>query len=129
MTEWRKTDELKPGPIRHQELPPALTARIDSLRSTLDEVYPQSREEWLEGFQRDTNPEQEVVWWERLARCYVEYSGSRALSTQQRKSAFDLIMKLLMGFPVASVRPDLAHLPPTAAKDIAEIIKRMGKEH
>src|SRR3954470_24332462 len=100
MTEWRKNEELKPGPIRHQELPPALVARIDSLRSTLDEVYPQSRAEWLEGFQRDTSPEQEVLWWERLARCYVEYSGKRALNLEQRKTAFNVMLKLLLGSPV-----------------------------
>ena len=51
MTEWRKLDDLKPGPIRHQKHPPALVTRIEWLRLTLHEVYPQSTEKWLEGFQ------------------------------------------------------------------------------
>src|SRR3954463_7337378 len=113
MTEWRKVEDLKPGPIRHRELPPALIARIDSLRSILDEVYPQSRAEWLEGFQRDTNPEQEILWWERLARCYVEYSGNRALNVEQRKTAFNVMLKLLFGSSVEDIRPELVHLPST----------------
>ncbi len=89
MTEKRvKLDELKPGPIRHEELPPALVTRIESLRLTLDEVYPQSREKWLDGFQRDVNPEPEVVWWERLAQCYVEYSRRNKLNVYQKIAAF-----------------------------------------
>jgi hypothetical protein len=47
---------------------------------------------------------------------------------QQRKSAFNVLLKLLMGYPVSSVRPDLVPLPSTAAKDIAEILKRIVKE-
>jgi hypothetical protein len=55
----RKTidpNKLKPGPIRHEQLPLSLVARINYLRVTLDEVYPQSMEKWLDGFQRDANP-------------------------------------------------------------------------
>src|SRR3982750_1221292 len=127
MTEWRKNEELKPGPIRHLELPPALVARIDLLRSTLDEVYPQSRAEWLEGFQRDTNPEWEIQWWEGLARCYVEYSGKRALNLEQRKKAFNVMFKLLFGSTVDDIMPELVGLPSTALDDISDILRRMGE--
>jgi hypothetical protein len=82
----RRLDETKPGPIRHAGLPPALVARIERLHLTFGEVYPQSMEEWLDGFQRDLNPEPEVVWWERLAHCYVEYSHSQELNPQQKQA-------------------------------------------
>ena len=52
--------KLKRGPIRHEELPLSLVARINYLRSTLHEVHPMSIEEWLDGFRRDLNPESEV---------------------------------------------------------------------
>jgi hypothetical protein len=125
MTERRKLDELKPGPIRHQELPPALIARIESLRSMLDEVYPQSIEAWLDGFQRDVSPESEVLWWERLAHCYLEYSLDHELNGEQKQAAFNAILKLLLGSPAEEVTPDLANLPSTALYDILEIMRRI----
>jgi hypothetical protein len=123
----RKVDELKPGPIRHQELPPALVARIDWLRLTLDEVYPQSMEAWLDGFQRDLNPEPEVVWWERLAHCYVEYRQSHELSSSQKQAAFRVMIKLALGSAAEQVSTDLADLPGGALEAILEIMSRWSQ--
>src|SRR4051794_14580014 len=119
----RRLDEIKPGPIRHQELPPALVARIEWLRLTLEEVYPQSMPEWLDGFQRDLNPEPEVVWWERLAHCYVEYSHGQELDPREKQAAFRVIIKLALG-SAEEANPDLADLPTGALEDILEIMSR-----
>ena len=35
--------------------------------------------EWLDFFQRDLHPEPEVIWWERLAQCCVEYTRKHEL--------------------------------------------------
>ena len=95
--ERRRPEDLKPGPIRHEQLPPPLIARIESLRSTLKEVYPQSMAEWLDGF----HPEQEVIWWERVARYYVDYTRHHELQGDQRKPAFNVICKLALGASAA----------------------------
>ena len=97
MRQQRKPKDLKPGPIRHQQLPPTLIARINSVRLALDEVYPQSMAEWLDGFQRDAHPEQEVIWWERLASCYVGYCSRKELNPEQKQAAFNVICKLGLG--------------------------------
>jgi hypothetical protein len=123
MADHRKIDDLKPGPIRHQKLPPALVARIEAIRSALDEVYPQSMAEWLDGFKRDANPEAQVVWWERLAHCYTEYTRIQDINPEQRRSSFRAIMGLALGSTDA-VREDLANLPHTALDDIREILTR-----
>jgi hypothetical protein len=123
----RKVEDLKPGPIRHQELPPALVARIEWLKSTLDEVYPQSMKEWLNGFQRDVNPESEVVWWERLAHCYVEYSHGHELSSSQKQAAFRVILKLALGSAAEQVSTDLTGLPPDALEGILGIMQRWSQ--
>jgi hypothetical protein len=128
MTIRRKLDELKSGPIRHQELPPALVARIEAIRSVLDEVYPQSMAKWLDGFQRDIKPEPEVRWWERLARCYTEYNRSHDINAEQRQALFNVMLKLLLGLPKQDITPDLAKLPSTTPDDILEIMRRMGRE-
>jgi hypothetical protein len=98
----RRLDQLKPGSIRHEELAPALVARIEWLKLTLDEVYPQSMAEWLDGFQRDVNPEPEVVWWERL-------------------------IKLALGSAADQISTDLADLPPSALEDILGIMQRWSQ--
>jgi hypothetical protein len=123
----RRVDELKPGPIRHQQLPPALVARIEWLRLTLEEVYPQSMPEWLDGFQRDLNPEPEVVWWERLAHCYVEYSHGNELNAGQKQAAFRVILKLALGSTAEQISTDLTGLPPSALEDILRIMQRWSR--
>ena len=118
-----KPEDLKPGPIRHEQLPPSLLARVEYLRSTLEEVYPLSMAEWLDGFQRDAHPEQEVLWWERLARCYVEYTSPKELNAAQRKAAFNVICKLGLGASAGELGADLANLPTGALDDIQTLMR------
>jgi serine/threonine protein kinase len=77
---------------------------------------------------RDVNPEPEVLWWERLARCYMEYSLGHELNGEQKQAAFNAILKLLLGSPSGEVTPDLANLPSTALYDILEIMRRISTE-
>jgi hypothetical protein len=116
-------DQLKRGPVRHPELSPLLLARIRSLRSKLAEVHPLSMEEWLDGFQRDAHPENEVAWWERVARCYAEYSGQKELNLQQRQAAFKLIFGLAIGSTEENLEADLDQLPASALDEIASIMR------
>jgi len=117
-----RLDDLKPGPVRHKELPSLLIDRIEALRSALEDVYPMSMAEWLDGFQRDAHPEAEVVWWERLARCYVEYAQRRELQCEQRKAAFNVICKLALGASDANLTGDLASLPRDAFDEMVAIM-------
>ena len=55
------------APLRHADLPSDLIDRIRKLQPAFAEVYPLSLKEWLDGFQRDTNPEREVMTWETMA--------------------------------------------------------------
>ena len=124
MTEKRVSpNQLKPGPIRHEQLPITLLARIDYLRSTLEEVYPLSMAEWVDGFQRDAHPEREVLWWERLARCYVEYISRNELNPGQRKGAFNVICKIGLGASAGELAADLANLQTGALDDIQALIR------
>jgi len=123
-----RPEDLKPGPIRHEHLPPSLIARIEALHSTLEEVYPQSIAEWLDGFQRDLHPEPEVLWWERLARCYVEYISQHELQSEQRKAAFRLMLKLGLGASAKDLAADLGNLSPGALDEIAAIMRSATRQ-
>ena len=63
-------DQLEAGPIRHATLPPGLVERIRGIATAVEEVYPQTEADWLDGFQRDSDPEAEVRLWERIAAKY-----------------------------------------------------------
>jgi len=116
--------QLKRGPIRHEQLSLSLTARINYLRQVLDEVYPQSIEKWLDEFQRDANPESEVVWWERLTRCYLAYTEPKDLSFKQKQAAFKILFTLGMGNDLQDVSIELGCLPEGARE---EVLGLMGK--
>ena len=111
--------KLKRGPIRHQQLPLTLVARINYLQTALHEVYPQSIDVWLDAFKRDAHPEQEVVWWERLTRCHLAYTDDKELTSEQRSAAFKIIFGLCMGSGPETLANDLAKLPEGALEEIA----------
>jgi hypothetical protein len=102
--------DLRPGPIRHPRLAPALTLRIEVVRTTLAEVCPISCEEWLDGFQRDQHPEREIIWWERVARCYTGFTAKETLSSQQKQAAFKVMFGLFSGLPAKDIVADAAGL-------------------
>jgi hypothetical protein len=116
--------QIARGPIRHEQLSLSLTARINYFRQALDEVYPQPIEKWLDEFQRDENPESEVVWWERLTRCYLAYTESKDLSFKQKQAAFKILVTLGMGDDLQAVSAELACLPHGARE---EVLGLMGK--
>jgi hypothetical protein len=111
--------KLHRGPVRHPVLPLTLVARVNYLRTTFLEAYPQSMDQWLDGFKRDANPEREVMWWERLARCYGTYNALRELSVEQKRAAFKIIFSLLMSTNPETLEKELAMLPDGALEEIA----------
>ena len=82
--------------------------------------------EWLDCFQRDAHPEVELLWWERLARCYVDYMGRNKLDREQRQDAFNVICRMATGARVADLGPDLAHLPRNAVDEILAIMRTVA---
>jgi hypothetical protein len=110
--------QLKRGPIRHEDLSLSLTARINYLQQALEEVYSQPIEKWLDEFQRDTNPESEVMWWERLTRCYLSYKEPKDLSFKQKQAAFKILFALGMGNDLKGVSAELDCLPAGAREEL-----------
>jgi hypothetical protein len=91
-TQSAHAPEMKLGPIRHQNLSDAIIARIRRFEPILAEVYPQTHEAWVDGFQRDVHPEQEVAIWEALAAAYQGFTEKRSLSLDAKKEAFGLLL-------------------------------------
>jgi hypothetical protein len=115
--------QLTRGPMSHEKLSISVTARINYLCQALDEVYPQSLEKWLDEFQRDANPESEVLWWEWLTRCYLGYTEPKDLTSEQKQATFKILFTLAMGSDPQAMGGELARLPDGASD---EILRLMG---
>jgi hypothetical protein len=86
--------DIRRGPIRHERLSDALVSRVRAIRAALLSVYPHTMEFWLDGFKRDVEPEKEVLWWEHISACFLEYFSTKRPDEEQAKSAFRLLMQI-----------------------------------
>lgn len=117
---------IRPGPIRRSDLPAELMLRMSTVRAALAEVCGLTEAEWRDAFQRDANPEHEILWWERVAACYVPLVAGRTFSPDQRQAAFNVVFGLFSGLQAAQLQADLAKLPETAMDDLAVIVQQLG---
>lgn len=114
--------DLKPGPIRHLTLPPLLVTRIQQIAQTLKGYYdpPGGIVGWLEGFQRDMNPESEVVIWEKIARAITQWTqGREPLEPLARKELLGLALSLSFSPPYTP-----KYLTPAEAAEFLDILRK-----
>jgi len=55
---------------------------------------PETFEEAVDAFRRDTHPEQEIVLWEAMASTYLDFVYERAPSIVKQKVALDVLLHL-----------------------------------
>lgn len=122
--------DIKPGPLRHLTLPSMLISRIQRIAEVFKGIYPEHNTaihwrgvkpdivaQWIEGFQRDMHPENEVIIWEGIARAFETYIEGKDLSLNVRKELFAIALGRTMG---ADSKP-LKHLTPEQAADFEDM--------
>jgi hypothetical protein len=97
-------EKLKSSPIRHENLHPFYVNNIRLIRASLLDVYPKSMEFWLDCFKRELYPGSEIASWQRIAAVYLEYSNFQELSTEQKHTAFSVIVLLSMGLKYEEIK-------------------------
>jgi hypothetical protein len=117
---------MRPGPIRRSQLPAELVLRMNKVRTAVAEVCALTEAEWRDAFQRDANPEHELLWWERVAACYVPLVDGGTFSPGQRQAAFNVMFGLFSGLEPSQLEADVAKLPESAMDDLAAIVQRLG---
>jgi hypothetical protein len=55
-------------------------------------VYPQTLDEWEDGFRRDANPEREIALWCHMARVYWRATEGKALDHEAKRAYFRVIL-------------------------------------
>jgi hypothetical protein len=99
-------DRIVGSSFRHETLPDRLVARVRLLRAALLPGYPLTMESWLDGFQADAHPTQEVELWERVAAEYLELLLYLQPGENGCKVLFDFIFALHQP-PVDGSMPEL----------------------
>ena len=106
------------GPIRHAQLPDDLIARVRAFEPVFAEVYPITHEEWIEGFQRDLHPENEIAIWEHIAAAFTQFIAGRDLPLETRKEAFGILLVRSGDTDEAMLYSKLKHLTLDDAKKL-----------
>lgn len=65
--------KLKPGPIRHESLPPELLEHVHAIYDVVGPYVSDSLEQFEIGFMRDAHPESEVAVWCNITAAWIAY--------------------------------------------------------
>jgi hypothetical protein len=71
--EYIDLKRLRPGPIRHESLPPELLDQIRAVYEVVGSYIGMTLEHFEIGFMRDTHPESEVALWCNIAKAWLAY--------------------------------------------------------
>lgn len=119
-----ESGKFKFGPPKHKELPPHLISRIRLIRAALFGVYPHSMEFWIYGFRMDAHPSKEIMWWEHVASCYLEYIQLNRLERhEQYHAVFDVITSIRDGQKKKDLQKALKLLPKGSHEQIRNMLK------
>jgi hypothetical protein len=103
-----KLTQLHEGPIRHHSLPGNFIERIKAYKVILGDADPASLERTVDCFKRDTNPERELVIWERMANAFQMYlSDYPTVDISIRKDVLAVLLRASMG---AKTFENITHL-------------------
>lgn len=100
------SSSLSIPPIRHAGLSAPLVMRIRFLRAVLWSTNPHSLDYWIDGFRRDTHPEDEVQRWERFATNWVEFCTERRPSGARVGNGYRFMYSLLQGVLLPATNDD-----------------------
>lgn len=114
-----KISDLKQGPIRQEILPDGFIERVQTFKQKLTDVEHISLEETVSNFQRDKNPEKELILWERIATAYETFTLKHNISPDAKKEAFIVLLGTSMGDTAIWER--IKHLSIAHAKEIINI--------
>jgi hypothetical protein len=108
---------LRPGPIRHPELPAELIERIAVFKKILADVDTTTLEMTVDNFKRDQHPENEVEVWECIAKMYQLFlTHNRTDDLATKSEVFRVLLGASMG--TEDFGESVCHLTPAQVKHL-----------
>jgi hypothetical protein len=118
-----KVEDLKPGPIRHATLPPALVRRIRLIHAVFSDVLRSSVDRTIENFRRDIQPELEVEAWEELSAAYLLALKGRKPTLAYRAKVFEFLMRAQAGPLGIRSAKSVSGITPTDGRRLLRILR------
>ena len=98
---------VRPGPIRHDSLPPKLLEQIQVVYKYLRPYLDTTLEEFEIGFMRDAQPEAEIAIWCRITAAWITYHkkhlGNRGMPQENEKKLIGALLLISRGVEDAGV--------------------------
>ncbi len=99
--EYVDPKHLRPGPIRHEALPPELLGQIQAVFDLIGPYFNMTLEEFEVGFMRDLHPEREVALWCRITKAWLAYHedflGNKTLPDEDEKELLAALVAISTG--------------------------------
>lgn len=93
-----KIEQIQQGPILQRVLPSGFVDRVIKFKQILKEVETSSIEVAISNFQRDYNPERELIIWEAIAEHYQKMSFEHPdWTVEDKKKAFAELLQTSWG--------------------------------
>jgi hypothetical protein len=99
--EYIDLKRLRPGPIRHESLPPELLDQIRAVHEVVGSYVGMSLEHFEIGFMRDTHPESEITLWCNIAKAWLAYDedflGNVTLPDEEERRLLGALIAISTG--------------------------------
>jgi hypothetical protein len=117
---WIEPGELRPNEYQYAPFDDDVRACLRQIKAALDEVYPQSLEQWEDGFRRDQNAEEEIAIWVHISRIYRDSAAGPDVSPDRKRETFAVLIACANSGPEAwRYTVSLRHLTEAEAQAIA----------
>ncbi len=105
------------------QLPSGFAERIRILKSILDEVYPRTFNEWVNSFEVDGNPEQELLIWECITLTYSTFVENRPLAMAAKKEVMNVLLQCSMGMTDEDIQSNRKVLHEAAVQSLLTLLR------
>ena len=99
--EYVDPSDLRPGPIRHEMLPPELLELIRSVYEVVGPYLNTTLEQFEIGFMRDLHPASEVALWCNITSAWIayheKYLGEELLPDEEEKKLVGALVAISAG--------------------------------
>jgi hypothetical protein len=115
--------QIPPNPIRN---PLNKTQKKEALEALgyIQEVHPLGEKEWLEGFEIEPNPDQQIALWLTYGELYSQVSAGRTL--QEKREIWRLLLRYLQRRDVKAIlkKTSFQHISKEEARMILGFCKK-----
>jgi len=91
-SQWVKSSELHPQPTAQSSLTTDQAARVRRLQAILADVDDSSLKKWTEDFEKDRDPEREILVWEAIADAYHSYCSAHTLGIDGKQDVLRVLL-------------------------------------